>query len=78
MKGLYCRAGVNDTEPKFVIQETVSFCFVLLLQVDASAIRLPFAEIVISLICICNHDLDQICLAALLKPTSNQFTRGVK
>ena len=24
MKGLYCRLGVNDAEPKFVIQETVS------------------------------------------------------
>lgn len=44
MKGLYCRAGVNDTEPKFVIQETVSFRFVLPLQVDASVTRLPFAE----------------------------------
>lgn len=56
MKGLYCRAGVNDTEPKFVIQETVSFCFVLPLQVDASVTRLPFVEIIISLIRICNHD----------------------
>lgn len=27
MKGLYCRAGVSDAEPKFVIQETVGLCF---------------------------------------------------
>lgn len=35
MKGLYCRAGVSDTEPKFVIQETVSL-FVFPLQVDGN------------------------------------------
>lgn len=27
MKGLFCRAGASDAEPKFVIQETVSLCF---------------------------------------------------
>lgn len=39
MKGLYCRAGVSDAEPKFVIQETVSFCVVFrcfTVQVDAN------------------------------------------
>ena len=29
MKGLYCRAGAGDAEPKFVIQETVSVCLCL-------------------------------------------------
>lgn len=35
MKGLFCRAGVSDTEPKFVIQETVSL-FVWPLYVDGN------------------------------------------
>lgn len=37
MKGLYCRAGASDAEPKFVIQETVGLCFYL--SADRSVIN---------------------------------------
>lgn len=36
MKGLYCRTGGSDFEPKFIIKETVSLFFYLFIYIRAS------------------------------------------
>lgn len=70
MKGLYCRAGVSDTEPKFVIQETVSL-FVLPLCVDGND-----DYYIASLVFVCNYGRNEI-LVAFGRPVNKRFTRSV-